>query len=311
MRRVSSIRTNGAAALLGVSPSTLRGWEARFGYPRPRRTEGGHRKYELAEIETLRAAFEQTQDIAAAVAIARGDGTRAADHARLRSALAAFRAERADVVLEESLAVRSLERTVETVLLAAVEGLAGAQSPEHCFAWRYATGWLAAATRVAPPASRPEGVLIFDATEPAQSDALHVQALELFLRRAGLRVLSLPTSIEPARLGNALRALAPSAIVLGGTSASLDVLARLIYIARQWAGDAEVLDFRGALPDTGASIVARLPALPAAAASALCEHLCARPGGRRFMRETQAGGPAQARRTGQALASEAGATVAR
>ena len=37
-------------------------------------------------------------------------------------------------------------------------------APEHQFAWRYATGWLAAAMRVAPPAHRSDGVLIFEAT---------------------------------------------------------------------------------------------------------------------------------------------------
>ena len=35
--------------MLGVSPSTLRSWERRFGFPAPRRSTGGHRQYELAE----------------------------------------------------------------------------------------------------------------------------------------------------------------------------------------------------------------------------------------------------------------------
>jgi MerR family transcriptional regulator, light-induced transcriptional regulator len=34
---MGAIRTNAAAAMLGVSPSTLRSWERRFGYPEPRR----------------------------------------------------------------------------------------------------------------------------------------------------------------------------------------------------------------------------------------------------------------------------------
>ncbi len=33
--------------MLGVSPSTLRTWERRLGYPQPQRTEGNHRHYEL------------------------------------------------------------------------------------------------------------------------------------------------------------------------------------------------------------------------------------------------------------------------
>ncbi len=48
---MSGIRTNAAAELLGVSPNTLRSWERRFGYPKPRRTSGGHRQYDLVELE--------------------------------------------------------------------------------------------------------------------------------------------------------------------------------------------------------------------------------------------------------------------
>ena len=62
-----SIRTNAAAAMLGVSPNTLRSWERRFGFPEPKRTAGGHRQFDLAEIEALRAAFEETQNISSAV----------------------------------------------------------------------------------------------------------------------------------------------------------------------------------------------------------------------------------------------------
>jgi hypothetical protein len=320
MRLVSAIRTNAAAAMLGVSPNTLRNWERRFGYPAPRRTEGGHRQFELAEIETLCSAFERTQDVATAIAIARDRGADPPGEVHLRAALAAFCCERADRVLEESLAVRTLERTVELVLLAAVgqlaaaaqaetraeaaEGAAGGarerpdpgrRSPEYCFGWRHATAWLAAAGRLAPPAHQPHGVLIFDGTEPLDLDALHVQALELFLRRAGVRVLTLPTDLHPTRLGNALRALRPRAIVLGGPCGSLDAVGRLIYTTRQSTGEAEVLDFRGALPDTGASTVGRLPGLPATAARAICAKLAAPPAPSTDERGAVRTGDAQAR----------------
>ncbi|HEX7297452.1 MAG TPA: MerR family transcriptional regulator, partial [Solirubrobacteraceae bacterium] len=71
---MGSIRTNAAAAMLGVSPNTLRSWERRFGFPEPRRTAGGHRQFELAEIEALRSAFEETHNISSAVALARERG---------------------------------------------------------------------------------------------------------------------------------------------------------------------------------------------------------------------------------------------
>ena len=65
---MGAIRTNAAAAMLGVSPNTLRSWERRFGYPEPRRTAGGHRQFDLNEIEALRSAFEETHNISSAVA---------------------------------------------------------------------------------------------------------------------------------------------------------------------------------------------------------------------------------------------------
>jgi len=269
---MTSIRTNAAAAMLGVSPNTLRGWERRFGYPAPRRTEGGHRQFELAEIETLRQAFAETQDIASAVSIARERGEGPPSASRLGDALGSFREDLADRVLEESLAVRSLERTVESVLIAAVEMLAEG-SAERAFAWRYATGWLAASTRAAREASREEGTMIFDGTSPGSVQALRVQALELFLRRLGLRVLTLPVDLESARVGAALRALRPGAVVLAGTGAPTDALGRLVYAARQAEPGVEVFDYLGALPDTGGSTVKRLGPSGLAAAEQLRERL--------------------------------------
>jgi DNA-binding transcriptional MerR regulator len=274
---MSGIRTNAAAVMLGVSPNTLRSWERRFGYPAPARTSGGHRQYELGEIEALRQAFEETQNVSSAIALARGRGEGPPTLSRLAAALARFDEDKANQLLEENLALRSLERTVEEVLLPAVaERLADdAGAAEYEFAWRYATGWMSALRRVAPPATREQGILLFDASAPCDLPALHVQALELMLRRAGLRTLTLTTGIEPTRLGRALRALSPDALVLGGGRASLDAVGRLVYAVRSAHEGIEVFDFGGALPDTGASTVRRLGDGPLAARDALLEHVTA------------------------------------
>src|SRR5262249_29474061 len=100
--RMSAVRTNAAAAMIGVSPSTLRSWERRFGFPQPRRTEGGHRQFDLAEIEALRAAFEETQNVSSAISIARERGAGPASPTRLRSALSRFDSDGADRIIEES-----------------------------------------------------------------------------------------------------------------------------------------------------------------------------------------------------------------
>jgi hypothetical protein len=115
--------------------------------------------------------------------------------------------------------------------------------------------------------------MIFDASRPLELDALHVQALELFVRRAGLRVLTLPCAVQAARLANALRALCPQATVLSGAGASLDEIGRLVYAVRQASPGVAILDFRGALPDTGASTVTHLGDEPQAATQLLGELL--------------------------------------
>jgi DNA-binding transcriptional MerR regulator len=278
---MGAIRTNAAAAMLGVSPSTLRSWERRFGWPEPRRSAGGHRQFDLGEIEALRAAFQETQNVSSAIALARDRGTGPASPARLLGAFQRFDEDEADRVLEESLAVRSVERSVEEVLLPGVAAL-DPGSAEEAFARRWATGWLAAARRVAPPATREEAVVVFDSSVPGDADGLYAQALELALRRRGLRTLTLAATLEPARLARALHAVGPRAVVLTGRHASLDALARLVYVARRGAGDpVAVFDYRGALPDSGASTVERLAGRPLAAAERIVAALDDRPAERR------------------------------
>jgi MerR family transcriptional regulator, light-induced transcriptional regulator len=268
--------------MLGVSPNTLRSWERRYGFPRPRRSPGGHRQYELAEIESLRVTLAETHNVSSAIALARQRGEGPSSGSRLASAFSSFDEDKANGLLEESLALRSIERTIEEVLLEAVGAHADASTatPEYEFGWRYATGWLSALKRLSPPATRAAGVLVLDASAPREIDALHAQALELMLRRAGIRTLCLSAAISPTRLARALPALDPCAIVLAGRGISLDTLGRLVYSIRTVIQRAPVYDFRGAVPDTGASTVRRLGQTPLAARDALIARLDEAAGGR-------------------------------
>jgi hypothetical protein len=170
---------------------------------------------------------------------------------------------------------------VDELLLPVVDALAGeghgapdALPAELGFAWRWATGWLAAQTRAAPPATRAEGVVVFEATAPCDVDALHAQALELGLRRRGVHALTLTVALEPERLVRALCAVAPRAVVLTGRRASIDALGRLAFAAHRMGGETvRVFDFRGALPDTGASTVERLGSRALPACDRLVAHL--------------------------------------
>ena len=127
---MSGIRTNAAAELLGVSPNTLRSWERRFGYPKPRRTQGGHRQYELTQLEALRRALQETHNISSAIEVARQRGEGPSSPVRLLDAFERFDEAAADAVMEESLAVRSVERSVEEVLLPGLELAHGREGRE-------------------------------------------------------------------------------------------------------------------------------------------------------------------------------------
>ena len=115
-------------------------------------------------------------------------------------------------------------------------------------------------------------MLVFDASAPCDMDSLHAQALELCLRRRGLRTLTLTMALDPSRLSRALHALEPRAVVLTGRRASLDALGRLVYAARRMGGDEVIVyDFRGALPSTGPTTVPRLGDSALAAVEQLVE----------------------------------------
>src|SRR5437764_10186361 len=250
---MSGIRTNAAAELLGVSPNTLRSWERRFGHPTPRRTAGGHRQYDLSELEALRRALLETHNISSAIQVARQRGEGPGSSIRLLEAYDRFDEAMADRFMEESLALRSVERSVEELLLPAIELAAGREGREAEYeaACRWATGWLHAARRGAPPATREEGVLLFETSTRLGLEALHVQALELALRRAGFRVLLLSIGLAQERVTRAMRALDPTALVLCGTGATLDVVGRLVYAVRQLGSSAPLFEYRGAMPVSG------------------------------------------------------------
>ncbi len=157
--KMSGIRTNAAAAMLGVSPNTLRSWERRYNFPRPLRSPGGHRQYGLAEIDALRLTLAETHNVSSAISLARERGEGPSSPTRLASAFASFDEDNANRLLEESLALRSFERTIEEVLLEAVASHEDAEhtSAEYEFGWRHATGWLSAMKRLAPPRYPPRG----------------------------------------------------------------------------------------------------------------------------------------------------------
>jgi len=242
---VRTLKTSEAATFLNVSPNTLRAWERRFGYPKPMRTEGKHRLYTHGEIAALRDALKEGLSISSAISRAREKLT--GDTPVLVGALTACELDRADAAMEAALALRSLERAVEEVLLPSLREIArrhGDASAPWAFAARWASDWLARARRLAPPPTRPLTVLFGDASrDELDPDVLETSALELFTVRAGVQVLTLPVS-GLAGLNDVLQNFRPRAIVIAGSSASDDEVARWAYAVRSATGPLPVALYR-------------------------------------------------------------------
>jgi methylmalonyl-CoA mutase cobalamin-binding subunit len=157
--------------------------------------------------------------------------------------------------------LRPLERTVEELLLPAIDELAAdpEREAELEFGSRWATGWLHGARRLASAASRPAGILLLDSSPGQDAEEVHTQALDLALRRAGFRVLVLSNELGDERLERALGALEVTAIVLCGPGADTQDAVRLVRKIRELGFVAPLFGFRAsgligaAVPSAGDS----------------------------------------------------------
>src|SRR5690242_4852380 len=277
------LKTSEAAALLNVSPNTLRAWERRFGFPRPQRSPGKHRLFTHGEVAALRDALQEGLSISSAVSRAR-EGL-AADSNSLVGALVSYERERADVAIEAALALRSVERSVEEVLLPTLDEIArryGTESAAWAFAAHWASDWLRRAQRLAPPPVRPVSAVIGDASrDELDPDAPYIRALELFCVRAGMKVLSL-SARGVAGIGDAVGVHRPHLVVVAGGHLDDDAIARWAYAIRLAIGPLPIAVYRrGAqrvrMRATGNTV---LPSGAAEAARRLLELAEAEQGGR-------------------------------
>jgi DNA-binding transcriptional MerR regulator len=242
---VRYLKTSEAAALLNVSPNTLRAWERRFGFPKPQRSPGKHRLFTHGEIAALRDALQEGLSISSAVSRAR-EGL-AADSNSLVGALVSYERERADGAIEAALALRSVERSVEEVLLPTLDEILRRNGPESAawaFATHWASDWLRRAVRLTPPPVRPISIVFGDATrDELDPDAPYLRALELFCARAGIDVLSL-SARGVAGIGDAVAVHRPNLVVVAGSYLDDDAVARWAYAIRLASGAIPVAVYR-------------------------------------------------------------------
>jgi DNA-binding transcriptional MerR regulator len=275
---MKTLRTSEAAALLNVSPNTLRSWERRFGYPMPLRSPGRHRLYMHGEIIGLRDALQEGLSISSAVSAARE--AVGADAYAIVKALYAFNGDEADTAMERSLALRTVERSVEEMLLPSLDAIRrrkGARSAHWAFALDWSAEWLMRARRLATISDRRGAVLLGDASSPVLDPARpSILALELCCVRSGFDVMSLPVQAHD-RLGEAIEVIVPDAIVIAGSHAADEEVARWAYRVRCFAEDRPfVLYLRGHDTVVTSPRARPLPTPPLAAYAELIKLLKAR-----------------------------------
>lgn len=263
------LKTTEAAALLDVGPSTLRAWERRYDFPKPYRSAGGHRWYTHGEVVALRDALQGGLSISAAVMRARAG--LAADADSLVRALLAYNHDRADRAIETALALRSVEGSVEEVLLPSLDEIVsrmGADSAAWAFSARWADDWLRRAARLAPPPGPRLSILLGCAVRhELDPDAPCVRALELFCLRAGTRVLSLPARVLTG-IGDAALVHRPDLVVLAGGGVDDSTVARWAHVIGRSVGPTPIVLYR---PSSNRVAGTALPPGPAEAQLRLLE----------------------------------------
>jgi DNA-binding transcriptional MerR regulator len=239
------LKTSEAAALLNVSPNTLRAWERRFGFPKPQRSPGKHRLFTHGEVAALRDALQEGLSISSAISRAR-EGL-VADTNSLLGALVSYERERADGAIEAALALRSVDRSVEEVLLPTLDEISrryGTESAAWAFAAQWGSDWLRRAKRLAPPPVRSVSIVVGDASrDELDPDAPYLRAFELLCVRAGVDLLSL-SARGVAGIGDAVAVHRPNLVVVAGGHLDDDTVARWAYAIRLAVGPTPVALYR-------------------------------------------------------------------
>jgi DICT domain-containing protein len=127
---VTELAIKDVADLTGLAAGTIRMWEQRYGFPTPRRTASGYRRYSGDDVEALRRVMAYRHrglSIPAAIERARDTGA-ATDHASIYAAVAATAGHgvRPHVLRKSTLVALSRAIEHETLAHAAAPVLFGA-----------------------------------------------------------------------------------------------------------------------------------------------------------------------------------------
>lgn len=255
-----------AAALTGIPTATLRAWERRYGVIAPRRTEGGYRLYDPAQIALLRemaARIEGGMRPAQAAASLTGPRKRAGSTGSpdLVAAAASLDPATLQATIEQAFAASAFEVVVTTWLLPQLKALgeAWADGRVSVAQEHFASAGLmtAVASTFANASAAPHGPTVLVGLPEGARHQLALYAFATCLRRLGPNVLYLGADLPAEEWLSAARLQHPRAAVLGAHSPRDAAAATLVVEALAglpvpvWAGGASAAEVRGAatLPD--------------------------------------------------------------
>jgi MerR family transcriptional regulator, light-induced transcriptional regulator len=226
----------------GLNPETLRAWERRYGLPKPRRTQGGHRLYTKRDIHLIKWLMTRQEEglsISRAVELWRkveegGENPLLVEAGREPAAIyelntlnelrrgwvescLIFDEESAERIISQAFAIASLEAVCFEVLgrgLAEIgnlwyQGEATVQQ-EH-FATSLAMRRLYALLTASPPPTR-SGVLLA-ACPPGEEHEFSLLLMTFLLRRHGWEVVHLGANVPFLRLEETLQATKPVLVI--------------------------------------------------------------------------------------------------
>jgi methanogenic corrinoid protein MtbC1 len=232
------------ARATGIAVETLRTWESRYGFPRPKRKPSGHRVYPVADVPRLRriaqalALGHRAGQVVAASEVALGQLLAAAPPALpatgpdeapsgvegLRQLVARFEAERLRQALVSDWArlgpVEFLGTRVAPLVHEVGEAWARGELEvrhEHFLSERVSV--LLGALRL-PLEERATGPLVVYATLPGELHGLGLQMAALVLAAAGCRSLYLGTDLPLAQVAPLARDLQARAVAVSVSRSS-------------------------------------------------------------------------------------------
>lgn len=217
---------------VGVSPSTLRAWESRYGLLKPRRSAGNYRLYgpsDESRVRRLRALMEEGLSVGEAARAALQSGDRpeiSSDRIpRLREELLeAFEAyDEAGVheALDRLLAGTPVDRALREVVLPVLHELGERWSRgsldvgEEHFGSNLIEDKLRALAAERKPGSGPMVVL---ACAPGELHSIGLCCMEVGLRSRGARVTYLGRDTPPESIERACRKVKPDLVVLSAVT---------------------------------------------------------------------------------------------